>query len=154
MKQGHEITEGIVLGALGIAVITGSLKLDNFGPLALSPGLFPFILGVCLVALVLVLILRNIRRPAKEETDKAPLPGESSNMVKARWIKITAITALSLVYILLLSIAGFIISSAVYVLALMLLLGERKWWKLIITPVMVSLLIFTLFAKGLKVYLP
>ncbi|PKL25973.1 MAG: hypothetical protein CVV46_15710 [Spirochaetae bacterium HGW-Spirochaetae-2] len=154
MRNRKVVFESIVLMLLGIATIIGSLLLDNFGEKVLAPGLFPSFLGGILVFLSALMLVRELR--------KAKIDGDGDNAkeihgtvtTKKMLIRSGFLIFATVIYLVLLSYAGFIIATFVYVCSVMYLLGERRWWMLVLTPGTVAFLIFLVFEIGLKVYLP
>ena len=154
MRNRKMVFESIALMLLGIATIIGSLMLDNFGEKVLAPGLFPSFLGGILVFLAVLMLVRTLRKTSDSgDVDRA---GEVHDTADTKKILIRSglLVAATVIYLLLLAYIGFIIATLVYVCAVMYLLGERRWWMLVLTPVAVTLLIYIVFEIGLKVYLP
>ena len=58
------------------------------------------------------------------------------------------------VYLLVLNYLGFLISTMLLLGVVVHLLGERKWWKIIVISVVTSFIIYQLFGVYLGVMLP
>lgn len=149
MKYRKGTVENSVFAVVGVAVIIGSVMLDNNGSLALSPGLFPLLLG----CLILVISLLMMRRDRKESVSQENAGSDEKHAGK-KWLKVLAFVGMTLLYIPAMQHLHFIIATVLYVCVAMLLLGERRWWALVFFPVAISLVIFYGFDKGLQVYLP
>lgn len=67
--------------------------------------------------------------------------------------KTIVMVLLTIGYGVLMMFSGFIISTAVYVCVVMFLLSERRWWMLVLVPILTSLTIYVVFNIGLQVYL-
>jgi putative tricarboxylic transport membrane protein len=155
MRNRKMVFESIALMLLGIATIIGSLMLDNFGEKVLAPGLFPSFLGGILVFLAVLMLVRTLRKTSDGgDVDRAGEDHDTAADTKKILIRSGLLVAATVIYLLLLAYVGFIIATLVYVCVVMYLLGERRWWMLVLTPAAVTLLIFIVFEIGLKVYLP
>lgn len=156
MKKYQTIVESIIILIGSVAVMLSSLLLDNFGELALSPGLFPFFLGGLLLVLAIVKLVQGIHNQRVVLLQNTSTSTESANKQQEllRLGKNLAIVIGSLVYILGMNTIGFIISTFFYVFLIMVLLGERRWWVLMLFPICASLLVYVAFDIGLNVYLP
>lgn len=55
---------------------------------------------------------------------------------------------------LLLEPLGFIPAAFLFLAAYAVLLGERKWWKVLLISLLVTILLYLVFQKGLSIYLP
>jgi len=151
MKKNSAIIESSILIVFGILVIIGSLNLESFGELALSPGLFPFLLGFLIILLSTIMLIKNIKGTKDFQTnDNLETPQEK----KKRLIDVSLFVAFSLLYLLMMKYLHFIIATIIYVFIAMLLMKERRVWSLIVFPIVVSIFVYLCFDKGLKVYLP
>lgn len=68
--------------------------------------------------------------------------------------KIVYLFVLIMLYALLLKSVGFIIVNALFLFAVLLVMGERKVWKLVLIPIVVTALMHLIFVTGLKILLP
>ncbi len=122
---------GYLLSAfsLGMPVVEGQLK----------PSFFPMLVGFLSVIFSAILLLREISKDRSPVTDKAQKSdsdsGESSNRSAYLIIVATA------VYIFAFSLVGYLLSSALYVFAVMIIFSNREkiWQKLAIAIVTVGL---------------
>lgn len=140
--KNNEIVEGSILSVLSIFFIIESLKLHNNQELALSPALFPLIITSMGLFLSILLIFKGIKKTDYIRSDK----------VNIRLVLL--IVALSFLYLILLERFSFILSSVIYLFLFTFILGERKWWLLILISTLTPVLIWYLFANLLGVYLP
>ena len=151
MKKNSAIIESSILIVFGILVIIGSLNLESFGELALSPGLFPFLLGFLIILLSTIMLIKNIKGTKDFQTnDNLETPQEK----KKRLIDVSLFVVFSLLYLLMMKYLHFIIATIIYVFIAMLLMKERRVWSLVVFPIVVSIFVYLCFDKGLKVYLP
>ncbi len=97
--------------------------------------------AACLVALSLKNLLGN------SKPTLAPPP--------ALWhLRPALMFASFLVYVYLATVLGYIVSTMAFLALSLLLLGERKLWKLILLPPAITLSIYLLFENLLEVWLP
>lgn len=140
--KNNEIVEGSILSVLSIFFIIESLKLHNNQELALSPALFPLIMTSMGLFLSILLIFKGIKKTDYIRSDKGNIR------------LVLLIVALSFLYLILLERFSFILSSVIYLFLFTFILGERKWWLLILISTLTPVLIWYLFANLLGVYLP
>lgn len=140
--KNNEIVEGSILSVLSIFFIIESLKLHNNQELALSPALFPLIVTSMGLFLSILLIFKGIKKTDYIRSDKGNIR------------LVLLIVALSFLYLILLERFSFILSSVIYLFLFTFILGERKWWLLILISTLTPVLIWYLFANLLGVYLP
>ncbi|NLX83711.1 MAG: tripartite tricarboxylate transporter TctB family protein [Clostridiales bacterium] len=109
---------------------------------ALSPYLFPLLVSLCLLILSVFFILEGFQ------------PSEARMKPPLRWplVLITLICALA--YFFLMQVAGFVLATACFLLAMLLFLGERRALVLLLLPMLFSSALYFLFARLLHVLLP
>ena len=132
---------GIVLLLIAIWYVWEGSKLEPFmiGD-TLGPKTFPVILGSLLIVLSILLILRP--EPLME------WPEEQS-----AWIKMGLIVASILIYAQLIVPLGFLVSTALVMIALALVFGGPPL-KVVISCSLFSIFIYFLFSNVLKLGLP
>lgn len=107
-------------------------------PADFYPKLLFVILGLCGLRLMYV---------GYKRAEKVPFP-------KMDWKMVLITFALLLGYAFLMELAGFVISSIVFMLLFMLVLGERKPVTLVGVPVIGTLAVYFLFTKAFMIVLP
>jgi Tripartite tricarboxylate transporter TctB family len=112
---------------------------------AMAPTFFPRVaLALTVAAGVLVALTTSLR------SDPLPLLG----MTRIHWLRIGALLAISIAYLLALRLLGFVLSSIILMLALPLLVGYRKTVPLVVTALALPPAVSLVFWYGLKVALP
>jgi len=152
MRRFQAVIESTCLVVVGVVVVIMSLSMGSYGNWSLSPGLFPFIMGCLLILLSAIMFFQEIRKLTPKTIENA----SSSSPMPARARKNTktiVMVLLTIGYGVLMMFSGFIISTAAYVFVVMLLLNERRWWMLVLVPILTSLTIYVVFNIGLQVYL-
>ncbi len=104
----------------------------------LSPWLFPLLLSVMALLLAAALWTEKEENKRQERAWRLPL----------------AVLLISAAYAALLPLLRFLPASALYLAALLRLLGERRWWLIALIAVLLPLLLYALFGLGLQVRLP
>lgn len=120
---------------------------NNTSEWKMSPYLFPTLISVFGLLLTLSLVadgLNEIRSPEQQE--------ESSS--KKNLIGVLVLVAAALIYYILMPILTFIPSTVLFLAALFIYLGERKWWKILLLSGITTAAIYVLFGIALNVRLP
>lgn len=148
MRQGRLIATGAML-AFCLFAMWQSLLLsltDRLGP---GPGFFPFwlaVIGAFLAVGLLVSTFREAADPAEAETRVLPHgPGAR------RWLAIIGLLA---AVTLTMDYVGFRLSMLAFNTALVVALGERRWWLVAIFAVLGSFGVYYVFTTWLDVLLP
>jgi putative tricarboxylic transport membrane protein len=148
MRQGRLIATGAML-VLCLFAIWQSLLLpltDRLGP---GPGFFPFwlaLIGTGLAVALLVTTFREAADPADAETRILPHgPGVT------RWLAIVVLLA---AVTLTMDYVGFRLSMLVFNAALVIALGDRRWWVIAVFAFLGSFGVYYVFTTWLDVLLP
>ena len=141
-KVGKALGEAIILLVVSVfGIVMSILSHNSFNvEWKLSPYLFPLLISVFLLVLSILLIQnRNVE-------DKKKVKGDYRTLL---------FFALScIIYLFIIDFLGFIISSILLLASVMFLLGERRWWFILLLSISVSLILYVLFASYLSVMLP
>lgn len=108
----------------------------------LSPYLFPLFISIILFILSISLFVSEFKKESKNSSEKSD------------WKKIIIFVLLSIAYYFLVNILGFIITTLLFVASLFVLLGESRWWFILILSVSSTMIIWLLFGLFLHVMLP
>lgn len=116
------------------------------GIIALSPAFFCELITILLIFLSFLLIVFSILHKNNlsvvEETEKSDRK------------KLALAVASIILYTYLLDIIGFFVSSIAIMLFLMIIFEYRKWIQVVISLAIVTIFIYVMFFKALKVVLP
>ena len=115
----------------------------------LGPKAFPRLLGVCLLIGAGMLALEMWRERRQGE---APPPAREPRDVRHLWI-LGGVVIWTAIYYAVLEPLGYIVASAIYLLALMAWFNRGKWTANVLTAVLYSALSYLMFVK-LDVNLP
>jgi uncharacterized membrane protein YidH (DUF202 family) len=125
--RGERIIAGMFSFAFGVYIAIASTYLPDFGTSPVSPGLVPFLTGVLIAMLGLIVLYKSVRRDIKTR------PAEDSSKGGAeREIIFTTRVLLSIglvfIYILVYRLTSFLVSTPPFLFGSMLLL-TTKWGK-------------------------
>lgn len=136
MNRG-EVVSGVVLGALGVYIVTEAGRLDYLGPDGPGPGFFPWWYGIAIIALAALLVVQNFvsRVPAEGR----PVNWREVGRAVVTWSGFVASVAL-------LKLLGFILSFGLFTLFVVAGLYRR--------PLAVSLAVAAGCAAGFYVLFP
>ncbi len=153
-RKTKDLILGVVLLALGIAytVMARNVKTrPKLVPSYANAQIFPTILGILLIVLSAVLIFQGAKKFMKGEEEK----GEKMSRVDL--ISIVLTFALMVLYIIILPVCGFMISTMIYLFLQISILapdGKRNYVLFAIIAVVFTILAFVAFRIGLSQILP
>ena len=156
MKKGPIIGNAIIL-AFFLFMLLESFKLHEirrFGEV--GSGFWPILvlaLASILSAILLFSSLRNGREKGEKESKEPPSPNSLASRKRARNIVILSSLA-TLIYIFAMQWVGFAIATLLYVLAFIIILGERRKWVVIFSPLLVTVFILVVFSKFISIPFP
>ena len=127
--------------AVGVYVLVSSIELGLWTSLGPGPGLFPFAMGAVLVAMAVLWLLQELRRPS----DAAE--GVDRGLVIAVVLSLTILAAV-------MDLLGFQLSMFLFLMYHLKLRGHRSWISSLITALAGSVGAFYAFNFGLNVSLP
>ena len=140
-----ELVFTVLLIIIGVASFIYSLLLPTRGNIALSPGLFPGVVSLLLIILNSFHLIVSFSKGELKGVETVKEEGERS---------IVFILALFLGYLILLYYLHFVASTIIFLLAAMLFLYKRFYWKIPIISLAAVVSIFYLFRYLLNVRLP
>lgn len=135
---------------LGAALLIGSLQIPFGINAVVGPRVFPLIVSVGLSALGVLLTVNALRGgraepTAEEDTDPgAPVHLEAAGIVLGGFLLGT----------LLLPTLGFVLGTAIMYFSVALAFGERRWLLMLGVSLVVALVTYEVFTRGLGLSLP
>lgn len=126
-----------VVGVGLVAILEGG-RLGLYAEGVAGPGLLPVLLG-CVLAVAAVMALRSRPTEASERSE-----------CRRSWATAAGIAA----YIGLVYFAGFLLASAVFVVAIMYALGRHRYRVMLLTSGLVVALVYLIFLQWLHIPLP
>ncbi|MDV8148975.1 tripartite tricarboxylate transporter TctB family protein [Arthrobacter sp. B10-11] len=127
--------------AVGVYVLVSSTDLGLWTSLGPGPGLFPFAMGAVLVAMAVLWLIQELRRPSDT------VDGVDRALVIAVVLSLTILAAV-------MDLLGFQLSMFVFLMYHLKLRGRRSWLSSLITAFAGSVGAFYAFNYGLNVTLP
>lgn len=148
MRQGRLVATGAML-AFCLFAIWQSLLLPLMDRLGPGPGFFPFWLALIGTVMAIALLATTWREPAGRADDDVRIlphgPGAT------RWLAIVGLLA---AVTAVMEFTGFRLAMLVFNAALVIALGERRWWIIAVFAVLGSFGVYYVFTTWLDVILP
>lgn len=148
MRRGWQIT-GVIMLLICIFTAWEAHDLALFDRLGPGPGFFPFWLALIGIVLCAVIVVQVSMTPAASaEGDVGIFPRGEAAWRAAAILITTGICAAFLDWL------GFRIATTLFSGALLIALGEKRWWVVLIFGVVAGFGLFHLFNNWLDVLLP
>jgi len=125
------------------------LHLMTHARTGLSPAFFPELAFFLLIILSATLFISSLVR--RREEDKTEIE-KKLDRTQIRQVAVILIT--SIIYINLIDVIGFYICSFLTLIAAMLVLKVRSWFKMLLSSTILMVIIFLFFENALKILLP
>ena len=156
MKKGPAVGNAVIL-VFFLFMLFASLGLHEvrrFGEI--GSGFWPIsilALASILSAILLFSSLLKGKEKGEKESEEPPSPDSIASRRRARNIVILSSVA-TLIYIFAMQWVGFAIATLLYVLGFIIILGERRKWVLIFSPLLVTVFILVVFSKFISIPFP
>lgn len=142
---------GLASLAFGAGLLALTLQLDvdlqrNVGG-AIGPDAYPGLLAAAILLLSLLLLWQAARQ-AEPDTDQAA-PAD-----RAGYRRVALALALLCGFTLLLEPLGFLIAMPLMLVLLMRLTGERRWWLMVASALLMTIVLYGFFRYGMNLVLP
>jgi putative tricarboxylic transport membrane protein len=156
MKKGPIIGNVVIL-VFFLFLLLESFKLQEirrFGEI--GSGFWPILilaLASLLSAILLFSSLMKRKEKGGKEAEESSSPESIASRTRARRIVVLS-SVTTLVYIFAMQWIGFALATLFYVLAFIVILGERRKWVLVFSPVLVTVFILVVFSKFIAIPFP
>lgn len=110
---------------------------------------YPYVLMAFVAFFCLVLLIQSILKNTRSSDQ-----GSTGKLNRKALLMILICGAAMVAYVFSISLLGYLLSTFLFMLALMLYLKERKWVTLLLVPAGTAGFLYTLFYTILKVTLP
>jgi putative tricarboxylic transport membrane protein len=156
MKKGPIIGNVVIL-VFFLFLLLQSFKLHEirrFGEI--GSGFWPILilaLASVLSAILLFSSLRKRKEKGGKDAEEPSSPESIASRKRARRIVVISSGA-TLVYLFAMQWVGFALATLFYILAFIVILGERRKWVLIFSPVLVTVFILVVFSKFIAIPFP
>mgnify|MGYP000996658914 CR=1 FL=1 len=143
------VSTGMFLLALAFYVMADFKQQIN--PIDPGPAFFPKLTAAFTMILCMGHIISTIIKDKKGSNKKEKDSGESKADLKLLLLYVLGSLALTVIYIALFEHVNYIILTMAFLLALMFLLGVRKWSTLLSVSFLYAVISYYIFAKVLLV---
>ena len=156
MKKGPVIGNAVILVFFLFMLFEsrGLHEIRRFGEV--GSGFWP-ILVLALASILSAILLFSSFLQGKEkgakQSEEPPSPAAIASRRRPRNILILS-SAATLLYIFAMQWVGFAIATLLYVLGFIIILGERRKWVLISSPLLVTVFILVVFSKFISIPFP
>ena len=142
-----EIITALLFIALGLVVMTGSIKLGaSWGSDGPEAGYFPFYVSLIIIVSSAITLYQAVIVNKNKETE--------SFVDKESFGQVMAVLLPAFVFILGVQLIGIYVSSAIYIAIFMVWLGKYPIWKAVAVAVGVSAALYFMFEYWFQVPLP
>ncbi|GGB38990.1 hypothetical protein GCM10011409_15650 [Lentibacillus populi] len=182
-----DLIAAIALLIISIIIYTDTFNMKTLTVSQVGPDFAPRVVSIGIFILSLILLFQTLKdwimaaknvssakasyiKDAKEmesnkgyENDNDVQDHVSATLIEdkaSRWLRyknVLITTVLIVLYILLMPIIGFLITTAVYLFIQFCLLGQRKYWNIplfLILSILTSVIVYYVFRLGFEVMLP
>lgn len=147
MRRGWQVTACVIL-LLCLFVMWQSIRLSLVDRLGPGPGFFPFWLAAIGAALAAVIFVQTTLQGTNGDEEPV-FPRQADALVR-----LGAIIGLSVLAGALMELLGYRLTALLYVPALVVALGERRWWVIAVVALAGSFGVYQVFNNWLDVILP
>ncbi len=156
MKKGP-IIANVVIVVFFLFMLLQSFQLHEirrFGEM--GSGFWPIlILGLASILSGMLLFSSLMKRKDKVEKEAEEPPSPESPAARDQAVKVVFLSSIAtLVYIFAMQWFGFPIATFLFVLSFILILGERRKWVLIFSPLLVTVFVLVVFSKFIAIPFP
>jgi len=144
----HDILSGLFWIGIGIIFCVGALDIGLGTPKAPRGGFFPFLGGMTLISLGLILSLWSFLRPRIKDAKERIFPP----IYDLR--RLLGIFIAPLAYGILLERLGFLLTTFSFMVFLLAFRSPRRWGPILVVSILTCLLSYVFFVILLKVQLP
>jgi hypothetical protein len=141
-----EVAAGIVVLAIGLALLAGAWHFPLLLAGVPGPGFLPLIIAIAILTGGAVLVAGTMARKSIASSPAWP--------ARAGWWRVALMLAALAVSFVLLEALGFLIVTTVFMAVMIYCLGERSRGVLIAVPPLSALALYAVFAVWLRVPLP
>jgi len=142
-----ETFAGVLVLAIGAAMLLGSMKFPYLLDGVPGPGFLPRWIGICLLGTGLLLTAKGIR-PGVVLQEAIQWPQASG------WARVGLMLGGLAVALVLLDRLGFLLTTTLFMAVVIFCLGVRSWRMLASIPLLAAIGLYVVFAVWLQVPLP
>ncbi len=136
----------VICLAIGLAIAASSLKLAVGTFTKPGPGLYPFLIGLVITALSLVLLVSPVSQKSKGKSE-APILG-------GRWGKVPLVLGAVMFYALTLGFFGFPLTTFLFMVLVLKFIQPQRWAVVLGTALLSTSFSYLLFSVWLQIEFP
>ncbi len=152
-----DIITGCVFLGIALLFLAKTFQIADHELAQLSIRQFPLIVSSVIAALSLLLIGKGVRamksQGVRPERD-TPRPTIKELVLRPFVLRFAGLTVLGILYTQVFDHLGYLVATPGLLLGAMLLFGQKKWYRLILIPIIVSFVLFHVFRTLFRVPLP
>jgi putative tricarboxylic transport membrane protein len=147
MQNRDDVVGGILLILIGIGVVIESIRLQVGTPLMPQPGFFPFLFGLLLIGLSIILLIQGWfgRGKSSQQTQVATFGELRPPMI---------LVVSMIVYTAVLEPLGYVLPTIAISAVILRVMGLTSWKAISLTSLSLSLGTYILFGRILGIDLP
>lgn len=147
--KNRDLLSSIVCFAFGGLFVAGSLLQGLILKGIPGPGFLPFLTGIALMLLSLAVLI-PAARSSKEKALSSGLFLEEGGSLKKVLLALVVLVG----FVLILNIAGYLLTCFLFILFTSRLLEPTKWWVSFIMALVTAVLTYIIFVVAMEVQLP
>lgn len=148
----RDLIIGAVLAAVSALVFALTFGFPHL-TVALSPTVFPRFVSGGLFVLSAILMAQGARCcvvGGAAGIEKAALPRPKWSFV----LRFALTVADALLYVAILEPIGYLLATPIFIAGVMLIFGERRWYRIVLASVLAAVVLYALFRTVFRVPLP
>jgi len=150
MKRSLSSVVTLIVGVLVLFSIPNQIVLFDEGQSSANARTVPYLIASLIILISLMMIVSEVI--ATQDQSAEATDGEPQESV--RYGRVILASAAIALWIVILPYLGFNISTILLVATTMLIIGNCRWWQIILLPLILSFPINYLLTAVLQVYLP
>lgn len=152
------LKEDIIISTMLFIASTVIYLLIRFGDLhamthrttGLAPAFFPELAFSLMILLSFILLISTLIKRYKQNIKTRM----TEKLDRDQTRQVITVSLILLVYIHMIGVVGYYVSSLFTLITIMLIFRVRKWYKILLPPLVLMVVVFLFFEKGLKIFLP
>lgn len=151
-KRPHlgEAIAGLLVGAVGIYMVSTAHLISNIGGSPVGPRFFPYVVGGLLAITGLGIALSALRGNQAEAEGGEDVDAS----VDTDWKTLGSILAVFAVYVVLIQPVGYLLMTIFLFGSVAWILGAKRWRGLITVSLLVPFISYIFFTRVLGIYIP
>ena len=158
MPRRNQLKEDIVISAMLFIMSTVIYFLIRFGKLhtmthvktGLAPAFFPELAFFLLIILSIILLILSLIKHYKENAETKAI----EKLDRSQMRQVATVLFILFAYINLIGFIGYYISSFLTLITILLIFKVKTWYKIVVPSVILMMVVFLFFEKGLRILLP